>query len=113
MRKNIKEYVGIDSQFKREDGTRMVHVEIYTKIVNDIGLEECIPYIPVSREEVRDALAKDSSLNDIPLEKWDKMHPSFIRKIRALGIKSVSLSDTVCTLKQAARMWAVEGAQEV
>ena len=50
MRKNIKEYVGIDSQFKREDGTRMAHVEIYTKIVNDIGLEECIPYIPVSRE---------------------------------------------------------------
>lgn len=113
MRKNIKEYVGIDSQFKREDGTRMAHVEIYTKIVNDIGLEECIPYIPVSREEVQDALEKNSSLNDIPLEKWDTMHPPFRRKIRALGIKSVSLSDTICTLKQAARMWAVEGAQEV
>lgn len=113
MRKSIKDYVGIDSQFKRDDGTRMAHVEIYTKIVNDIGLGGCIPYIPVSREEVQDALAKNSSLNDIPLEKWDKMHPSFKHKIRALGITVISLSDTVCTLKQAARMWAVEGTQEV
>ena len=75
MRKSIKEYVGIDSHVKRDDGTRMAHVAIYTKIVNDIGLEECIPYIPVSREEVQDALEKNNSLNDIPLAKWDNMYP--------------------------------------
>lgn len=108
MRTSVKEYVGINSHFERNDGTRMSHNDIYTKVVEDIGLATCTAYMPVSREEIQKALEKDSHLNNIPLQKWDTMHPFFKQQLVSIGITSVSISDTVCTLKQAARMWAAD-----
>lgn len=106
MSTSVKDYVGINSRFEREDGTRMAHEDIYTKVVEGVGLETCIAYIPASQAEIKTALKNNTNLNTIPLSAWDRVHPSFKRQLVALGINSVSQSDTVCTLKQAARMWA-------
>ena len=106
MHKSIKDYLGLNAHFERKDGTKMSHDEMYTKIVNDIGLEECIRLIPATIEEVQKALKTDKGLNHIPLRKWDDAAPYIAPYIRHLGITHITLSECVCTLKCAAKMWA-------
>ncbi|MGX1195776.1 hypothetical protein [Metabacillus sp. SLBN-84] len=101
---NIKEYAGLNSVNERSNGEKMSHEELFTKIVNGIGLDTCARYMPASISTLRKALETDPHLNNIKLEKWDRMHPSFRHTFRRIGVRSLSLSDTVCTLKQAARM---------
>lgn len=105
MSTSVKDYVGINSLYKREDGSEMAHEDIYTEVVNGIGLEQCLTYMPVSKDEIKEAFNTNRNLNSIPLSKWDRMHPRFKHQLNAIGITTVALSDTVCTLKQAARMW--------
>lgn len=101
---NIKEFAGVNSVHEKPNGDKMSHEELYTKVVNGIGLEVCEIHMPASIEVLRDALEKDPHLNNIKLEKWDRMHPAFGSAFRRIRVNSFSLSDTVCTLKQAARM---------
>lgn len=107
MGKSINDYVGLDSYRKTADGGELTHQEIYTKLVNDIGLDSIIPLIPATNAEIEKALLTDYYLNNIPIKKWDDMHQAFIQRglFRSLGITHSSLSETICTLKQAARMW--------
>lgn len=105
MNKNVKAYVGIDSQFRKEDGTQMTHDEMYTKVVEGVGLDRCLEFMPVSQDDLKAAFDKDKNLNTIPLAKWDRMHPVFKHQLIRIGITNLALSDTVCTLKHAARMW--------
>jgi hypothetical protein len=101
---NIKEFAGINAVHEKPNGDKMSHEELYTKVVNGIGLEVCERYMPASIEVMRDALEKDPHLNTIKLEKWDRLHPAFRYTFRRIGVNVFSLSETVCTLKQAARM---------
>ncbi|WP_078598589.1 hypothetical protein [Evansella clarkii] len=101
---NIKEFAGINSVYEKPNGEKMTHEELYTKVVNGIGLDTCATFMPVSIEELRDALEEDPHLNTISIKKWDDMHNIFRPYFHRIGVNTLSLSNTVCTLKQAARM---------
>lgn len=101
---NLKEYAGVNSIYEKPNGEKLTHEEVYTKIVNAIGLNTCAGYMPISIEKLKTALEKDEHLNTIQLKKWDDMQPIFRYELGRIGINTHSLSDTVCTLKQAARM---------
>lgn len=54
--------------------------------------------------------SKDPHMNDVPLARWDALHPALhsmcsarLAKTGATG--GYSLSDSVCIAKQAARLW--------
>lgn len=91
---NVKQFAGDVS-----------HEEMYTKVVNAIGLEYCFSMVPATAEEVTEALKTDEHLNNIPLEKWDRQYPSIRSALARIGITTTSLSTGVCTLKQCARMY--------
>lgn len=101
---NIKEFAGINAQFETPNGEKMSHEELYTKVVNAIGLSGCAVYIPATPEELRAALRVDPHLNNIPLKRWDDQYGSIRRALAYKQITQVSLSQAVCVLKQAARM---------
>lgn len=50
----------------------------------------------------------DPHLNDIPLAKWDALHPAILMavgpKLAKANSGGISLSDTVCSAKAAARI---------
>lgn len=106
MSTNIRKFVGIDSYNKRPDGTEMEHEEIYSAVVNAIGLENCIHLIPATKEKVVKALKTDRYMNNIQIKEWDDQHRLVVGELVRIGINSISEADTVCVLKQAARMWA-------
>lgn len=105
---NINGYLKIDSLNRNENGEEMSHEEKYTKIVNAIGYETCKRYLPATKEEIVKALETDEHLNSIPIEKWDRQHIIFKGQFVRIGITHISLSNTVCVLKQCARMYAEE-----
>lgn len=101
---NIKEFVGIDSQYRKADGTKMEHHEVFGAVVNAIGLDTCKLYLPEHTQVLAKAMKQDEHLNNIPLAKWDRLGRTMRSELNRIGINSYSLSDLVCTLKQAARM---------
>lgn len=59
-------------------------------------------------ERLKDAFAADKYLNNIPMKKWDKLSELIPRRVclhicKANQTNGLSLSDRVCTLKEAAR----------
>jgi len=82
------------------------HEKKYSEIVEAVGLNNLIPLIPATKEEVQDALSCNCYLNNIPLQSWDMQHFNVLRLTKRAGYQDNSLSFTVCVLKQAARMWA-------
>jgi hypothetical protein len=127
---NIKQYLNIDSLDKRPDGTEMTHKEKYSTIVHAIGLNNLIPLIPGTKDKIKKALEKDPYLNNIPMKYWDDACGSLqllnyaystggrktfypvpvgvVQLLNRIGINSMSLSDCVCILKEAARIWVEE-----
>lgn len=102
---NIKEFSNVDSDFrKHQSGTRISHEEMYTKVVQSIGLESLEQFLPAPKNELREALAEDESMNTIPLDEWDRCHAHVRKLLRMVGVTSCSRSQAVCILKQAARM---------
>jgi hypothetical protein len=102
---DIRDFAGVNNLFEKPNGEKMSHQELYTKVVNGIGLEVCEKYIPVSIEKLRDALQVDPHLNSIALKKWDNAaNRAFRHTFRLIKVDTISLSEAVCTLKQAARM---------
>lgn len=87
------------------------HKEKYQFLVNYLGYEEVKKCIPYSLTEIKNALPKDEYLNNLKLTAWDNAATGY--KLYALyrkkGIKSASLCNGVCILKECARMWANEG----
>jgi hypothetical protein len=105
----VKSFCGVDGSYCRPDGTVLSHEEVFTTVVNAIGLDVCKKYIPATKQEIETALENgDYHLNTIPLVKWDARHSLLASEFRRIGINTFSLSDTVCTLKQAARLWAAQ-----
>lgn len=59
----IRDYLGINSCGYKPDGTKSSHEEQYSAIVNLIGLDRCITFIPFAEEVIRVALKEDSLMN--------------------------------------------------
>lgn len=106
MRKSVNDFVGVDSLYMTPEGRKMEHDEVWTKVVNAIGLSRITRHVPANRDTIRVALAAgDQHLNTIPLSRWDMKEHAARALLRSVGINVISLSDCVCLLKQAARMW--------
>lgn len=91
-------------------GITLTHSEVYTRAINTCGgLDAVIPYIPFSLEKIQNALNHyDEHLNTLPLKFWD-FAADRVRDLcyRKAKITSMSLSQGVCLLKEAARQWAI------
>lgn len=120
-----------ETTINRDDymDNKVDHQTFYCAVADAIGRSaiERIVLSVASREAVAEALKTDHNLNNIPLIKWDRMDSS-VRDLVAHNAKEVmavswsdksrhnlkpgtfcwSLSDTVCTLKAAARRLAEE-----
>lgn len=91
------------------------------KLVEYIGIDSILPYIPATKEEVKEAAQISKSLNSIPLSKWDKAAGYSVEGVRVInlgyganrlfianGINCYSLSECVSLLKHAALKWIEE-----
>ncbi|PEV64216.1 hypothetical protein [Bacillus thuringiensis] len=105
---NLKEFNKVNSMMVKETGEIMSHEEFYTNVVNGIGLKTLIPLLPATKEEIKVCLERDGNLNGIKLQYWDERAKELKFYISRIGVKSISLSQAVCVLKQTARMYAME-----
>ena len=106
---------------------KLTHSEIYPRAINALGgLNIIISYIPWSRKVIKQALSEDEHLNNLPLRTWDSavgimcphsyLDTALDERIRKSGHQlinlcrdkriSISASQGVCILKEAARQWA-------
>ena len=121
---NIKEAIGIVNYDKDAiTGEEVSFEEQYNRLIDFLGGTNAVmKYVPLTKEKIRDALAKDKNLNNIPLRNWDRWagfeaagsnikwkYDRNLRDLfRAKGITCYSPSQLVSTLKQAARRYAEE-----
>lgn len=101
----------------------LTHDEYYTRVVDALGYEDVLKYIPFSLVEVAKAIKKDEHLNNLSLDKWDEMsgigleynkvcsckspyhnHKGLYHVYRKHGITCFSQCDGVCILKRCAKM---------
>lgn len=101
---NIKAFAGVNDVCEKPNGEKLPHEELFTQVVNGIGLDTCERYMPVTTEKLRDALEKDLHLSTIKLKEWEAIHFLFQPMFDRIGVSQLSKSDMTCTLKQAARM---------
>ena len=73
------------------------HIEFYSWLGDAIGVT--VRDLPCTLDEVRAAIATNKHLNNIKLQRWDRMHSRVSGLARAAGLRSWSLSDTTCVLK--------------
>ena len=72
MAGNMNDYLGINSFGKLPDGSEMPWEEQHRTVVNAIGLDNCIKYLPKGGvERFAEALRTNEHLNNIPLVEWD------------------------------------------
>src|SRR5258708_16801548 len=88
-----------DAKRKQYMANEITHAEFYSWLADSINIT--VQALPVSLERIR--ASKDEHLNDIPLRLWDSMDYLVRRKAIMSGMRSWSLSDTVCVLKNYAR----------
>ena len=87
------------------------HDDFYCWLADKIGVR--VEHLPFTFDQINKALLNgDKPLNSLPLRKWD-YRDFLIRQLAYdAGMKSWSLSDTVCTLKAFARREAVKLREE-
>jgi hypothetical protein len=88
----------LDAYRGDEEGSRL-HNEFYLWLADAIGVT--VADLPVSLDRI--AQSTDPHLNDIALTGWDRRDPIVRHKAVQAGMRSWSLSDTVCVLKAFAR----------
>ncbi len=102
-------------------------MDIYRKIVEKIGLENMVEVIPFTKAEISTALScGDEHLNTLKISEWDKAagyvwkngrlvsrFSSRLDRLTANVGLSLTCSQSVCLLKQAAKIWAEEITEEV
>ena len=113
----LKEAVGVRVDVDVKTGQKLSHSEVYGRIIDFLGgLEAVAPYIPFEIPYLREKLKRDPWFNNTDLSKWDAA-TGFRRSFgggfyvsgglfdlyRKHGITSVSCSDGVSLLKEAAR----------
>lgn len=99
-----------------EEGRRRLHETYYGYLVEALGEEALRRLVPATREVLIMALETDPALNNISLRLWDSQHSAVWQLVKKAGGTEAlahitgpggwSLSDSVCTLKEAARRWA-------
>ena len=106
----FSEFAGVKcADIDIETGNRLAHRDIYRRVIQRLGgLEKVKPFIPFSLEQIRKAIPKDEHLNNLPLRKWDFAAGGLWVLYRENDIRSASLSQGVCLLKEAAKEWAEE-----
>lgn len=96
------------------------HDIFYDAVIDYLGgLDAITPFVPATKEEIKQALKTDNKLGAIPLRKWDAAsgfefqghnchrHPnSFQQMLVTNGIRVYSPSECVCLLKRAAERMA-------
>jgi hypothetical protein len=91
-----KEYI---NGYKGDEAGTRAHNEFYLWLADAIGV--AVGDLPVSLDQIREST--DPHLNDIQLFLWDQKDATIRAKAVRAGMRSWSLSDTVCTLKAFAR----------
>lgn len=107
----------------RDTDEPLTHAQAYDRYIEYLGgLGAVLPYIPFDKDRIREALAEDEHLNNIPIREWDaaagfEYHPydksykprgGLWKLYHSKGITSASASQSVCLLKRAAERWAQE-----
>lgn len=101
-------YMNIDGYLFNRFGERaklFSHEEKYSCIVEAIGLERLIPFLPASLEELRRAHYEDRYMNNIPYRMWEKEVTRVASLLSFIGINMLSETQVVCILKRAAIMY--------
>lgn len=88
---------------------KLTHEQFYEWLGETIRLSP--RDLPCTLDEVRNS--QDPHLNDIPLDRWDRMDPLVRSKAGSAGMQAWSLSDSVCCLKVMAKKWAAKYRPEV
>lgn len=106
---NIKEFVGVDSYNRIENGVELTHEEFYSRVIQKMGgLDAIIPYIPYDFKTLKDAYTINIYFNtsETSLRGWDSAASNMMNALcNKYGITCISLSEGVCILKTAAKMW--------
>lgn len=97
----------VNCDIDAETGKRLSFKEIYERAVDCVGLEDIAKFIPVPIGKVKEAMQEDPHLNNISLAIWDNAYPAISFLYGLYGI-SVTLSQSVCILKEAAKRLAIE-----
>jgi hypothetical protein len=84
-----------DAKRKRYMDGKLSHAEFYLWLADAIHVT--VSDLPVMLDRVRQST--DEHLNDITLSLWDRKDPIVRHKAVQAGMRSWSLSDTVCVLK--------------
>jgi hypothetical protein len=87
------------SDYRGDEAGTKAHNEFYLWLADAIGIT--VASLPVSLDRIREST--DPHLNDISLASWDRCDPMVRAKAVRAGMRSWSLSDTVCVLKAFAR----------
>ena len=92
---------------KYPETKKMNHNQKYDFLIDKIGFERIVPYLPVDENKIIKAYKKDESLNNIKLKLWDQRVP-FIRNLakNRLDIDTISIAECVCIMKACARQIA-------
>jgi hypothetical protein len=83
----------------------LTHDEKFSLIVNFLGIENVSGYIPFSKKQIKEAFENgDIHLNSCPLRFWDRQVLYIKNLLCSNGINACSLAESVCILKECARM---------
>jgi hypothetical protein len=94
-----------DIERKRYINREISHQEFYLDLAKSIGIT--IRDMPVNIDILKQST--DKYFNNIPLILWDRQDYIVRSKAYTTGIKSWSLSDSVCCLKAYARFLVLSG----
>lgn len=114
----LKEAIGVHRcDIDSKTGERLTHSGIYGRAIDLLGgLDAVAQYIPFPMDVIRRALKTDPYLNNTPIRRWDAAAGFQVSRgdcwptggglwylCREHGIRSMSCSEGVCVLKEAAR----------
>lgn len=102
---NIKQFANVDSYLRDLDnGNELEWREYMGRVVNKIGIDNIMPYIPYDMKTLNKAYKADMHLNTLDIKVWDKAAEQICHVLRRNGITIYSVSDRVCILKETARL---------
>ena len=126
---DIKEFANVDSFYRDKiTGKEVEWHEYMGRVIKKLGIKNIKPYIPYSMNVLKKCLNEgDVHFNNTNLERWDKaggfrqiynarsktieylrMSSGLINLLHRNGITCYSSSDTVCILKETARILCEE-----
>lgn len=105
----IFDLAGVTNQYTDEQsGKQLSHEEVYERVINKLGgVNSIIPYIPFTYDQVKNAIEEDRYLNNLSIRMWDNATAGIMNVLRNHHITTYSISQCVCILKTAARLWVL------